>query len=64
MTNASRHRINAVICLLVLAHAVYWFVSGRMEFASNLRIGLVVAQAVLGLGGAAWFWSRSRGATF
>jgi len=64
MTNASRHRINAVICLLVLAHAVYWFMTGRAEFASTFRIGLVVAQAVLGLGGAAWFWSRSRGARF
>jgi hypothetical protein len=63
MTKASRHRINAVICLLVLAHAVYLFLSGRMEFASNLRVGLAVAQVVLGLGGAVWFWSRSRGAT-
>ena len=62
MTKASRHRINAVICLLVLAHAVYLFVSGRLEFATNLRIGLAVAQAVVGLGGAVWFWSRSRGA--
>jgi len=62
MTKASRHRINAVICLLVLAHAVYLFVTGRLEFATNLRIGLAVAQAVVGLGGAVWFWSRSRGA--
>jgi hypothetical protein len=63
MTKASRHRINALICLLVLAHAVYWFLSGQTPFASNVRVGLVVAQAVLGLGGAAWFWSRSRGAS-
>ena len=62
MTKVSRHRINAVICLLVLAHAIYWFSSGQMEFASNLRIGLRVAQAVLGLGGAVWFWNRARGA--
>ena len=62
MNKVWRHRINAVICLLVLAHAVYLFATGRMEFASNLRIGLAVAEAVLGLGGAVWFWSRSRGA--
>jgi len=64
MNKSSRHRINALICLLVIAHAVYWFVSGRMELASNARIGLVVAKALLGLGGAVWFWSRSRGASF
>lgn len=62
MTKASRHRINAVICLLVLAHAVYWFTSGQMEFASSVRVGLMVAQAVVGLGGAVWFFSRARGA--
>ena len=64
MSKVSRHRINALICLLVLAHAVYWLVSGRLELASNLRVGLIVAQAALGLGGAVWFWSRSRGTSF
>jgi len=64
MSKVSRHRINALICLLVLAHAAYWFVSGQLEQASSLRIGLVVAQAVLGLGGAVWFWNRSRGTSF
>jgi hypothetical protein len=63
MTKVSRHRINAAICLLVVAHALYWLLSGRLEFASTLRITLVVAEAVLGLGGAVWFWRRSRGAT-
>jgi hypothetical protein len=61
MTKAARYRINAAICALVLAHAIYWFISGRMEFATDMRIGLVVAQAVLGLIGVVWFWSRSRG---
>jgi hypothetical protein len=64
MTKTSRHRINALICVLVFAHAVYWFVTGRTDNATNLRVALVVAQAVLGLGGAVWFWSRSRGASF
>jgi hypothetical protein len=63
MSKAQRHLINAVICLLVLAHAVYWFVSGGTATATNLRIVLVVAQAALGLLGAVWFWSRSRGAS-
>jgi high-affinity Fe2+/Pb2+ permease len=62
MTKSARHLINAVICGLVLAHAIYWFVSGRMETATELRIGLVVAQAILGFVGVIWFWSRSRGA--
>jgi len=64
MNKATRHRINAVICLLVLAHAIYWYLSGQIEFASPLRKGLLVAQALLGLGGAVWFWNRSRGVSF
>ena len=61
MTKVSRHRINALICLLVLGHAVYWFATGRMEDASGVRTALVVAQGVLGLIGVVWFWSRARG---
>ncbi len=60
MTKVLRHRVNAAICVLVLAHAVYLFASGRLEAASDLRIGLGVAQGVLGLAGAVWFWNRSR----
>jgi hypothetical protein len=62
MATASRHRINAVICLLVVAHAIYRFATDDLEPSLNLRTGLVVAEGVLGLAGAAWFWSRSRGA--
>jgi hypothetical protein len=54
--------INAVICLVVGAHAIYWFAAGRAESATDLRVGLVVAQAIVGLFGAVWFYSRSRGA--
>jgi hypothetical protein len=61
MTKTARYRINAAICALVLVHAIYRFVSGRTEFATDLWVGLVVAQAVLGLIGVIWFWSRSRG---
>jgi hypothetical protein len=63
MTGSARHLINAVICGLVLAHAIYWLASGRMETATELRIGLVVAQAIVGLVGMIWFWSRSRRAS-
>ena len=60
MTRSSLHLVNAVISLAVAGHAIYWFMTGRAELASNLRIGLVVAQAVVGLAGAVWFYSRSR----
>ena len=60
MSRSVRFLVNAVICLLVGAHAVYWFATGRAEFASDTRIGLVVAQAVVGFAGAIWFFARSR----
>ena len=60
MSTALRHRINAAICVLVLAHAIYLFATDRLEGATDLRIGLAVAQAVLGLLGALWFWNRAR----
>jgi hypothetical protein len=63
MSRSALHLINALICLAVGAHAIYWFMTGRAEFASNLRVGLVVAQAALGCVGAVWFYSRSRGAS-
>jgi hypothetical protein len=63
MTGSARHLINAVICGVVLAHAIYLFASGRLETATEIRIGLVVAQAIAGLVGVIWFWSRSRGAS-
>ena len=62
MSRSARHLVNALISLAVGAHAVYWFAVGNAEFASTLRIGLVVAQAVVGFAGAVWFYGRSRGA--
>lgn len=62
MSRSVRYVINSLLCLLVGAHAVYWFLMGRAEFASEVRVGLVVAQAVLGFAGAVWFFMRSRGA--
>jgi len=60
MSRTVRYVVNALICLLVGAHAVYWFATGRAELATDLRVGLVVAQAVAGFAGAIWFFMRSR----
>lgn len=61
MDRTARYRLNAVICLLVLAHAVYRFFGGNVTPGLNLWTTLIVAQGLLGLGGAVWFWTRSRG---
>jgi high-affinity Fe2+/Pb2+ permease len=55
-----QHRFNALICALVLAHAIYWFFSDSFETATTLRTSLRAAQAVLGLFGMVWFWRRSQ----
>ncbi len=60
MSRSMRFLLNAALCLLVGGHAVYWFATGRAEFAPDLQVGLRVAQAVVGLGGAIWFFVRSR----
>ncbi len=62
MSKSVRYLVNALLCVLVGAHAVYWFATGQSEFASSIGVGLKVAQAVVGLAGAIWFYSRSRGA--
>jgi hypothetical protein len=63
MTPSARHQINALVCLIVLAHGIYWFASGRMELASSGRVGLAAAEIVVGLIGAVWFWQRARQAS-
>jgi hypothetical protein len=60
MSRSVRFLVNAVLLLLVAAHAIYWFAMGRAELATDLQIGLRVAQAVAGLAGAIWFFMRSR----
>lgn len=62
MSTASRHGLNALICVLLLGHAIYWFAIGSAAGATGLRVGLAVAQAAVGAAGAVWFWLRSRGA--
>jgi hypothetical protein len=63
MSKGSRHRVNALVCLLALGYAVYWFGSGQAANASGLRVGLMAALALLGIGGAVWFFRRARGAS-
>jgi hypothetical protein len=55
-----QHKFNALICALVFAHAVYWFLTDSYETATTLRTSLRVAQGVLGLVGVVWFWRRSQ----
>jgi hypothetical protein len=63
MRRNTRHVVSAVICLAAGAHAAWWFATGRAALASGFDIGLTVAQAVVGFGGALWFYARSRGAS-
>jgi len=63
MSRSARFIVNAVLCLLVAGHAVYWFATGRAELAPDFQIGLRVAQAVVGFAGAIWFFVRSRSAS-
>jgi hypothetical protein len=62
MSKSRRYLMNAGVCLLVGAHAVWWLASGQSTFNTSFWIGLRVAQAVVGFAGAIWFFSRSRGA--
>jgi hypothetical protein len=62
MARSSRYLINAGICVLVLAHSIYRFVT-RPEVASELWMGLVVAEGVLGVFGVVWFLLRARSAS-
>jgi hypothetical protein len=62
MSKSNRYLVNAGVCLLVGAHAVWWFASGQSAFNSGFWIGLRVLQAVVGFAGAIWFFARSRSA--
>jgi hypothetical protein len=61
MTRRSRYLVNAAICVLVLVHSVYRYVT-RPEVPSEVWLGLVVAEGVLGAFGIVWFLRRARGA--
>ena len=56
-----RYLVNAVVLLLLGAHGVYRFITERQELVSDgISLGLVIAQIVVGFGGAIWFFVRSR----
>jgi hypothetical protein len=61
MARNVRYLVNAIVLLLIGAHGIYRFTTERAELTSDgLSLGLVIAQVVVGLGGAIWFFVRSR----
>jgi hypothetical protein len=62
MSKASRHRVNAVVCVLALAYALYWFGTGQMTGAPSWVVAMMGVLVIVAIGGAAWFWRRARGA--
>jgi hypothetical protein len=61
MSRSSRYLLNALLGLLLGGHAVYWFATGRAEFAPDMTVWLRAAQGVVGFAAAIWFYGRSRG---
>jgi len=60
MARNVRYLVNAVVLLLIGAHGIYRFTTERAELSDGITLGLVVAQIVVGIGGAIWFFVRSR----
>jgi len=60
MARNGRYLVNAVVLLLIGAHGIYRFTTERAELTDGVSLGLVVAQIVVGIGGAIWFFVRSR----
>jgi hypothetical protein len=60
MAKNVRYLVNAVVLLLIGAHGIYRFTTERAELSDGISLGLVVAQIVVGIGGAIWFFVRSR----
>lgn len=57
-----RYLVNAAVLLLIGAHGIYRFTTERADLVSDgVSLGLVIAQIVVGFGGAIWFFARSRG---
>jgi hypothetical protein len=55
-----RYRVNAIVLLAIGAHGVYRFVTEPDLGSDGISLGLVIAQVVVGFGGAIWFFVRSR----
>lgn len=63
MAKNVRYLVNAVVLLLIGAHGIYRFTTERAELSDGVSLGLVIAQIVVGMGGAIWFFVRSRSAS-
>ena len=55
-----RYRVNAIVLLAIGAHGVYRFATEPGLGSDGISLGLVIAQVVVGFGGAIWFFVRSR----
>jgi hypothetical protein len=61
MSRNVRYLVNAVVLLLIGAHGIYRFTTERADLVSDgVSLALVIAQVVVGFGGAIWFFVRSR----
>jgi len=59
MPRKTRYLVNAIVLLAIGAHGVYRFITESPDL-DGVDFGLVIAQVVVGLGGAIWFFVRSR----
>ena len=50
--------LTAFLALLVAAQAIHWLITPTSASASYVRWWAVVAQAVIGIGVAVWFFAR------
>ena len=62
MSRSARYLLNALVLLLIAGHGIWWFATGRGELAPDTTVWLRAAQVIVGLAGAIWLFSRSRGA--
>jgi hypothetical protein len=53
--------VKAIVLLAIAAPGIYRIATERAELQDGVSLGLVVAQIVVGIGGAIWFFARSRG---
>jgi hypothetical protein len=60
MARNVRYLVNAIVLLLIGAHGIYRFTTERADLSDGVSLGLVIAQVVVGFGGAIWFFVRSR----
>jgi len=52
--------LTGILALMVAGQAIHWFITPGSISASSARWWAVMAQAVLGIGVAVWFFFRAR----